>query len=284
MRRLIHLSDLHFGRTRADLLEPLIAQVNALKPDLIAISGDFTQRARISQYQEAAAFLARLTAPFLAVPGNHDTPLDNIAVRFFNPWGRYRRYIHPETEPVYHDAEIDVVGVNTVNRFSWQRGHLSRKRLDRVCAAFGPDSPQTTQVVVLHHPLEHQAETTKQLMQGARRALGGLSGCGADIVLSGHLHNTHVGPFTAQPGLLFVQAGTGLSTRVRGESNTFNCLDIHPGQVEITSYRAEDNPVFEVAQTGRFRRHEMGWSRVDGVPAGEQAGVRDQTATRRAQR
>ena len=59
MRRILHLSDLHFGRTRPDLLDPLVALAADLSPDLVAISGDFTQRARRSQFVEAARFLDR---------------------------------------------------------------------------------------------------------------------------------------------------------------------------------------------------------------------------------
>ena len=60
MRRIIHLSDLHFGRTRPELLEPLLAVIRDLEPDLVALSGDLTQRARRSQFGAARAFLTGL--------------------------------------------------------------------------------------------------------------------------------------------------------------------------------------------------------------------------------
>ena len=75
MRTLVHLSDLHFGRIDTALLGPLRTAVLGTKPDLIAISGDFTQRARRSEFAEARRFLASLDAPKLTVPGNHDVPL-----------------------------------------------------------------------------------------------------------------------------------------------------------------------------------------------------------------
>ena len=46
MKTLVHLSDLHFGRIDPALVDPLRRAVVELKPDLVAISGDFTQRAR----------------------------------------------------------------------------------------------------------------------------------------------------------------------------------------------------------------------------------------------
>ena len=61
MRRVLHLSDLHYGKDRADLEEPLLETVDRLAPDLVAISGDFTQRARVSQFDRAQAFLDNLS-------------------------------------------------------------------------------------------------------------------------------------------------------------------------------------------------------------------------------
>ncbi len=259
MKRILHLSDLHFGRTRPDLLDPLVSLANDLAPDLIAVSGDFTQRARVWQFEAAAAFVARLNAPVISVPGNHDTPLDNIAVRFMNPWGRYRRYICDETEPEFVDDEVAVIGVNTVNRFSWQRGKVGSHTIDRVCSAFAGRKDGRAHVVMLHHPLEHLAEDTKSPMHGARAAVARLGRCGADVVLSGHLHNARVAPFTAAPGVLFVQAGTGLSTRLRDETNNFNLLRVAPDLVEIDRYGATGNPRFTIEGTAGFERSDHGW-------------------------
>ena len=85
MSRLIHLSDLHFGKDRPDLLTPLLESVNAFDPDLVIISGDLTQRAREKEYRAARAFIDRINAPVLSVPGNHDIPLHRPFTRFLTP-------------------------------------------------------------------------------------------------------------------------------------------------------------------------------------------------------
>ena len=72
------------------------AEVDVLKPDLVVISGDFTQRARTEQFKEACEFLERLRErghEVLGVPGNHDVPLYDVLRRFLSPLTRYRRYI-----------------------------------------------------------------------------------------------------------------------------------------------------------------------------------------------
>ena len=237
-RRILHVSDLHFGRDRPELLRPLIDTINRIAPDLVAVSGDFTQRARLGQFRAARTFLAHLEPPWLAVPGNHDTPLDNLAVRLVRPWARYRRYIHDDLSPSWADDEIAVAGANTANPFSWQRGRLSGGAVARMCRAFRANEDDRTHIAVLHHPLEHGPDVEKRLMRGARDALRRMGDCGVDVVLSGHLHNWQVRPFSDAGGVLFVQAGTSLSTRHRGEPNDFNLLTFDGPRVRIAQWAA----------------------------------------------
>lgn len=267
MRTVLHLSDLHFGRTRPDLLEPLVQLCATLAPDLVAISGDFTQRARRGQFVEAARFLARLRAPWLGVPGNHDISLDNVLVRMLDPWGRYRTLIHEDLSPRWADEEITVVGINTVNRYAHQSGRIGRAQLRVIHGAF-EENPQKTVVVVMHHPPEHPTGSDKRLMRHSGKGVAALAQAGADIVLSGHLHNAHVAPLTAAPGILLVQAGTGLSTRVRGEPNTLNLLAIEPGRVRVDRYAAAERAEFAVMERAWFGRDlgdpKAGWEAVAG--------------------
>ena len=113
MRTLAHLSDLHFGRVHAPVLEPLRRALAAIGPDLVVVSGDLTQRARAEQFREARAFLDSLPFPRLVVPGNHDIPLYNVVKRFAAPLRDYRRIVSRELCPVFEDDEVVVVGLNT---------------------------------------------------------------------------------------------------------------------------------------------------------------------------
>ncbi|MGI3163946.1 metallophosphoesterase family protein [Pseudooceanicola sp. 200-1SW] len=269
MKRILHLSDLHFGRARPDLEAPLLAAIARNRPDLLVVSGDFTQRARHDQFRRAQAFLAQLSVPVLSVPGNHDTPLDRPVERLLAPFRRYRRYIDAETEPVYSDGQMTVVGVNTVNPLAWQQGRFSSRARDRVARRLDAH-PAALSVVVVHHPLEHGANVDKRLTRGARAALTQLSDCGADVVLSGHLHRASSAPFRAAPGLLFVQAGTGLSSRTRGEANTFNLLDWEEsGALRVTTWGARGQgpgAVFAPEASSLFRRDGAAWARQPAAP------------------
>lgn len=237
--RIAHLSDLHFGREQSALIGPLADAVNALDVDLVAVSGDLTQRARTSQFRAARSFLDRLKAPALVVPGNHDVSLHNVARRWMLPWQRYRRWIGRDLEPVHRGAGMVVVGMNSVDPFAWQRGRIGGGALRRACGALHGTSREDARIVVIHHPLEHLPGERKALPVGADAAIDALSDCGAQIVLAGHLHSWRAAPFSRLEGgggMLQVQAGTGLSDRLRGEENDFNLLEVTPDAVTVSRH------------------------------------------------
>src|SRR3981081_2240663 len=105
MRTLVHLSDLHFGRTDPAIIQPLIGLVRTIAPDVVVVYGDLTQRARSEQFKEARRFLDALPTPQIVVPGNHDVPLYNILSRVLKPLRNYQRYISKGLEPFYCDDE-----------------------------------------------------------------------------------------------------------------------------------------------------------------------------------
>jgi 3',5'-cyclic AMP phosphodiesterase CpdA len=239
MTRIVHLSDLHFGKDRPDLVGPLLESLEALKPDVVAISGDLTQRAREREYRAASAFIARVPAPVLCIPGNHDIPIHRPMTRFVRPWRYYRRWIAKDLTPRMETEDAVIVGLNTVDRFRWQTGRMSAGRVRRACNAMSSASVEKLRVLVAHHPLEHPNSTKKKPIPGADRALERLIGCGADMILSGHLHIWHAGTFAHRAGdrsqrvAVQLHAGTSLSSRVRGEPNDFNLIDISEHKVDV---------------------------------------------------
>ena len=77
MRTIIQASDLHFGMILQPTLEPLLESMWAIAPDLVIVSGDVTQRARVDEFRAARAYIERMPGPRLVIPGNHDVPLSN---------------------------------------------------------------------------------------------------------------------------------------------------------------------------------------------------------------
>ena len=266
MRILVHLSDLHFGRLDPRLVPALVRTIHTITPHLIAISGDLTQRARRSQFAQARAFLQQLPFPKIIVPGNHDVPLYNIAARFVRPFAAYRRYIERDLEPLVLDEEMIVVGLNSARTIPLSGGgRLNERQVERAADFFRSAAAQVVKIVVTHHPFDlPEGHHEAHLIGRAGMAMEKLAAAGADLFLAGHLHVSHVGRTAeryqiAGHSALVVQAGT-LSTRGRGELNSFNVLRLARPEITIERYTWEDRQqTFLPAWTGTFRHTAGGW-------------------------
>ncbi len=268
MRTIVHISDLHFPLVDPRVMSSLATTINAVAPDLVVISGDLTQRARASQFKAAAAFLAELRPPRLVVPGNHDVPMFNIPMRLLAPFAGYLKYIAEDLEPVFEDAEILVVGLNSVRTVLFSdEGRLNVAQADRGAERLRRAPDGTIKIIVTHHPFDvPQGEPQDKMIGRSRMAMERLASVGADIFLAGHLHVSHVGGTAtrykiAGHSALLVQAGT-MSTRERGEPNSFNVMRIANGErVEIDRLAwNESSGTFVACWRGEFQQTNHEWS------------------------
>jgi 3',5'-cyclic AMP phosphodiesterase CpdA len=272
MRTLVHLSDLHFGRTDASLLDPLAEIVQSLAPDLVAVSGDLTQRARTWQFKAARTFLDRLPTPQIIVPGNHDVPLYDVFRRFIRPLARYRRYITPDLEPWFNDDEIAVLGINTARALTFKHGRINATQIDRAQERLCALPSNIAKVIVTHHPFDLPAGyNSRELVGRAALARERLAACDCDLLLAGHLHRDAAAEGSMRRTVLahepiIVQAGTATSTRVRGELNSFNVIVIEAHHIEIRRYAwFVAAGVFEPNGSKHFVRTATGWKQQTNV-------------------
>jgi 3',5'-cyclic AMP phosphodiesterase CpdA len=278
MRTLVHLSDLHFGHIDPAIVEPLAATVTEIKPDVVVVSGDLTQRARTEQFQEARDFLDELPQPQIIVPGNHDVPLYNIFARFLEPLDKYRRYITDDLEPFHADEEIAILGINTARSLTIKDGRINEQQVARIRERLCPYGNEITKIIVTHHPFDlPEGHEEEEIVGRAQMAMEAMASCGADVLLSGHLHVSHTGHTAKRYKIsgysaLVVQAGTATSTRVRGEVNAFNVLRIEHPYIEIKRLAWQpDRLAFATASIENFVHTPEGWVRLaDGATAGIQ--------------
>lgn len=255
--RIAHLSDLHFGHHDERLALTLAADIAGQSPHLVVVSGDFTQIGSRSEFARARSFLDELTAPVFAVPGNHDVPAIDIPRRFLDPYGYYRRYVASELEPFLETDGVAIAGLRTVRRvrpgLDWAQGLISREQLRRLERRFERAGREAFRVVVAHHPLLYPEEPMQKPMRrvdAADRALRAFVRMGVRLVLSGHFHLSYVRRYehpgsvhdgapmgmrrAAAAPILVVQASSTISTRLRGQPNAYNLVDIEGEAVTVS--------------------------------------------------
>lgn len=257
MTRIAHLSDPHFGTEVPGLPEKLARHLATLAPDLILMSGDLTQRARPAQYATAARFLAALTAPTLLIPGNHDAPLWNLPLRLTNPWRDWRRGLSLPLEGEWQTDTILLIALNSANPKVWKDGRLTPAQHAHItarCATAG----NRRRLVALHHPPEPPSGEPPSLASAAE-TIATLERAGVEMVFSGHLHFTHVAPLTDAPGILGLQAGTCLSSRIRGDGNAFTLIDLTATGAAIAHHRADAQGQFHPDATVTWEKTPEGW-------------------------
>ncbi len=192
----LHGSDLHFGRPHAPAAAAdFLSLAHATSPDLIALSGDFTQRAKNREYEAASAYLKRLPqVPLVVTPGNHDVPLYRIRERASAPFRNYRRWIADELDSEHHVDGAVVVAMNTTTpERAIVNGNLDDRQLERAAAAFARAGNGGLRALVVHHALVGAPGGDRiATLPRARRIVRRLAEMGVELVLFGHLHRAFV--------------------------------------------------------------------------------------------
>jgi 3',5'-cyclic AMP phosphodiesterase CpdA len=159
---------------------------------LVVASGDLTNRGTRDQHERAARFLRTLGPPVLAVPGNHDVPY-TFPARFTRPWAEFERQWQT-TEPTHSSDAIHVVGLNSVRPFRHQGGALRSAQLRSAARRLREAPNGAYRVAVLHHHLlgAPWRAARKRPVSHRSTVLRALVAAGADLILSGHIHQAAV--------------------------------------------------------------------------------------------
>lgn len=239
MSSILQISDTHFGTEQPAVVEALLQLAREHSPDLLVLSGDVTQRARVCQFKAALEFLKRMpVADRLVLPGNHDIPLYNVLGRIFSPYRNYQRNLSENLEPEFESHDLLVLGVNTTRPSHHTVGEVSDVQIERVSRRLAGANGSQLRVVVAHQPVRATRDSDiKNLLLNHERAIHAWSEAGADLVLGGHIHLPHVRPLKEVHDLprplWSVLAGTAVSRRVRGDI---------PNSVNLIRYREADLP------------------------------------------
>jgi 3',5'-cyclic AMP phosphodiesterase CpdA len=241
VRRIAHLSDLHFGREDPAVVAGLAEDLERERVDLALVSGDLTQRAKVAEFEAAARFLGALPMPVLVVPGNHDIPLWDLPRRLFSPLARYRRLVEGDLTPRHEDGEVAVLGLTTASPFVWKGGFVRAGQLAAL-ASWAATAGDRLRIVVAHHPFAKAARGGHSRVRGWSAGIAAMEAAGVDLVLSGHHHmagrsESRAFAVGGPHRLVVVQAGTATSLRHRGERNSYNLLHADARQIAVEERR-----------------------------------------------
>ena len=269
MRTLIHVSDLHFGRIDRKVVNHMVKTFVNIKPDMVVVSGDLTQRAKVGQFLSARAFLnnfKKAGIKYFVVPGNHDIePFSKPFDRIFRPFNTYKKYISEDLEPIYYDDEIAIAGINTARASNLKKGNINLEQMKNVTEWFKTLSRDITKIIVTHHPLDLPTQyKAKKIIHKADKIIKHFSAQSIDVYLSGHYHRSSIITTAERYGVkdysaIAVQAGT-ISTRSRGEMPSFNVLTIDKGAIKINTYLwNSDDKDFKVSSTNQYKLSKGVW-------------------------
>ena len=250
MVTILHASDIHFGEPYNPVVgEAFQAMAGTVGADLIVVSGDFTQRAKVHEYEAARRWLDALPElPLVVTPGNHDVPVYRVLERLFQPYRNYRTWIADQLDSVTRIPGATVVSLNsTAPLRAIVNGRIDRAQLAYAARVFQESDPDSARIVVAHHHFapapDYEGDTA---MAGAREVLDALNQMEVELVLGGHLHRAYIGNSLdvypgqdREHGIVIVQSGTTTSRRGRAREqarNSFNVVRIAEDHLEITHF------------------------------------------------
>lgn len=234
MTRIYHVSDVHFGAEDNAALRWFEEAVTAEPPDAIILTGDLTFRARSREFAGAADWIRKLKAPVIIGPGNHDLPYFNPLRRIAAPYARFKALQAQFARPVALDR-VRIVPLDTTAhlqwRINWAAGRVKTSRLQRAIGEVKAAEAGDMIVVACHHPLVEIDPAEHIGTHRGATALESLAQAGADVIVSGHVHNAFdVEREVAGRRIRLIGAGT-LSARVRGTPPSFNEIRVEAGKL-----------------------------------------------------
>ncbi len=248
-----HCSDLHFGAPAVpEQYEAIEALIQERKYDVVAVSGDLSQRARAGEFPRARAFLrpAEPVSQTICVPGHHHVAWWKAPLGFGSEdrmFEKYRAYISQDLEPVLRIGGATFVGLNTSQgvlpqTLTWNVrdisiiGHLSRAQIERAGSEFGKSRSGDARIIVMHHNPVKGELSQRHGLKNTKQILGAFAEMHVDLVLCGHDHQEAVHYIEhTKRGTIVSTSGT-ISNRSRGgRPSSVNSIRITDKDIEVST-------------------------------------------------
>lgn len=263
--KIAHLSDIHFGRiANPHILDALHADVEAAGVDLVAVSGDLTQRALHGQFKAAVTFLERFSAPQIVVPGNHDVfPWWRIFSRLKKPVARFQQYFGSDLIRSFQAPGCSLLAVNSAHGWTIKGGKLEPAMQQAINSFFSQQENGAFKILVLHHHLIFiDALKPHDICEFGPDTHALAIEAGVDLILCGHLHVSHVETPAGNNHKLPVIASAGTATSDRGRRsnklrNFYNLIEVEQHHFTIIEreYESVERTFVAAKETQVSRRY-----------------------------
>jgi 3',5'-cyclic AMP phosphodiesterase CpdA len=186
------------GIHRREVLDLLVADMQAHNPDQIAVTGDLINIALPDEFEPARKWLESLGPPdqVTVIPGNHDAYVRSTRRRFASDFTAYVRGDddgpgEPAFPFVRRRGPLALIGTSTAVPTAplMATGRLGRSQLaalERILAQLA--STDLFRVLLIHHPLRAEHHGRFKRLTDADALLALLKRYGADLILHGHDH------------------------------------------------------------------------------------------------
>ena len=251
MFRLGHISDVHLGfvpdlrlrdyaskrvvgyqnwrRNRkhaftSETLDRLVDDLEAHKPDHIAVTGDLTNIAMREEFENARIWLEELGPPerVTAIPGNHDAYVPGVHRLFRKIWAPWMvsddaEHIGSALFPfMRRKGHVALIGVSSAVASApfMATGRVGESQTERLCTLLDEARREGLfRVILIHHPpkLVDPRSQWRKLTDG-RRFRRAVERFGAELILHGHEHvrmMTSIKGATGVVPVIGVPAGCG---------------------------------------------------------------------------
>lgn len=263
MTTLVHISDVHFGDADSAKLDAALRAIEAIEPECVLITGDLTQEGKLSEFAQADIWLKKVKAPIVSCPGNHDTPMFNLALRFADPFGRYNR-LGLRTTWQSSDNLVHIEAANSARglqgRMDWSQGDYGQLGVIEALDRLGGSRAQY-KVLALHHPPQTPAGASVMSMpSGLNRFVKRLTLNPLDLLLCGHVHAAFDFPAPVLAGVRVMTVPSLASSRERGFGSGFGVLRFGADNSTIARsiWRYQDGSFKEVIEPSKGTLHIAG--------------------------
>jgi 3',5'-cyclic AMP phosphodiesterase CpdA len=251
---LAHISDIHLGplpalgfrdylakplfgfmnwhQNRAHIFDPIVLDsllddLQAAKPDHIAVTGDIVNLGLEAEFVHARSWLTKLGDPrnVTVIPGNHDAYVPRSMDGLNRAWRPFMEGEVPTGRTSFpfirRRGSLAIIGVSTAIATppfmaTGRVGVGQAEALGRALAETGEEG--LCRIVLIHHPPGNGSTSWHRRLIGTKLVHDAIAGSGAELVLHGHNHRTSVATLSGPDGPVPVVGASAASIRPNGHA------------------------------------------------------------------